>query len=116
MIKPSFYFPLKLRHIRHITLDGERWYAAHDICEQLDIPQARHAVRESCERSEYRYVSWADAAANDAVFPSRGMVCVNESGLHRLIFRSRKRSVLQFRLWLTSTVIPDACRMLGFLA
>lgn len=116
MSSSSISYPLNFDRIRHVTLYGQCWYAAHDICEQLDIPQARHVVRESCERSEYRYVSWADAAANNAVFPSRGMVCVNVSGLHRLIFRSRKRSVLQFRLWLTSTVIPDACRMLGFLA
>lgn len=115
MTRSSFKYPLKLSHIRHVTLDGVCWNAAHDICEQLDIPNDRHVVRENCERSEYRYVSWADAAANNAIFPSRGMVCVNESGLHRLIFRSRKPSVLKFRLWLTSTVIPDACRMLGFL-
>lgn len=115
MTSSAFSYPLNLSHIRRVTLEGQCWYAAHDICEQLDIPQARRVVRENCERSEYRYISCADASANNAAFPSRGMVCVNESGLHRLIFRSRKPSVLKFRLWLTTTVIPDACRVLGFL-
>lgn len=41
-----------------------------------------------------------------AAYPNNGALCINESGLYKLIMRSNKPSAKRFQDWVTRDVLP----------
>lgn len=92
--------------IRTINIDGQPWFVAKDICEQLGIINHKVAVSHLDE----------DEKGVDSVYPLEKPKCggglqkvliVNESGLYTLIFQSRKPFAKAFRKWVTNEVLPN---------
>lgn len=50
-------------------------------------------------------VTKSNARIQGISLPSRGLTCVNESGLYRMLFLSRRPEALAFQDWVTSTVL-----------
>lgn len=95
---PPFHFEgQSVRVVR--DADGEPWFVAADVCRCLEIGLAGDAVR----RLD------ADEKGMDSIHTPGGpqkMATVNEAGLYRLIFTSRKPSAERFKRWLAHDVLP----------
>lgn len=92
--------------IRTVTVDGEPWFVATDICKALDIANTTQAVQrlDDDERSMFN-------------IGRQGNACiVNEYGLYNLILASRKPSAKDFKRWITHEVIPSIRQNGGYIA
>lgn len=88
--------------VRTIEQDGEVWFVAKDICDILDIKNARDAIK-SLDDDE--------KMASEIATPSNGghskLNLISESGLYALVFKSLKPEAKEFRRWVTGTVLPQ---------
>ena len=100
--------------IRTITIDGEPWFVAVDVCRALEIGNPTDAMRR-LDADERTLVS-IEGASNGLPVNA-----VNEPGLYTLILGSRKPEAKAFKRWITHEVIPairkqwqmdDLCRAL----
>nr|WP_312448900.1 BRO family protein [Brevundimonas naejangsanensis] len=91
--------------MRTITLDGEPWFVAVDVCRCLSLGVnnvTNHTDR--LEAAEKRHV------ARPTLNPGKGgspMIGVSESGLYKLIMRSDKDEAIVFQNWVTQEVLPS---------
>jgi prophage antirepressor-like protein len=89
-----------LNDITTLEIEGEIWFVAKDVCDALEIKNARDAIS-SLDEDEKQ----------TSVIPTSGqnrtVNIINESGLYTLIFKSRKDSAKLFRKWVTKEVIPS---------
>ena len=93
------------KQVRTVEKDGEAWFVAKDVCDILGLENARQAIK-SLDDDEKMTVS-----NNDGHSGQRGgaqfLNIVNEPGLYKLIFKSRKAEAKQFTRWVTHEVLPD---------
>ncbi|OQP00872.1 BRO family protein [Parageobacillus toebii] len=96
--------------VRTIVKDGEVWFVAKDVCEILDISDARKAVQrlDDDERSLI--------PVTDSLGRKQETFIVNEPGLYTLILGSRKSEAKQFKRWITHEVIPTIRKTGGYVA
>lgn len=94
-------FDFERRSVRAISIDGEPWFVASDICKALDIANTTQALQalDNDERSMFNIGRQGQANI------------VNESGLFTLILRSRDATKPgtpqhRFRKWVTAEVLP----------
>ena len=98
------------QEIRTVTDEhGEAWFVANDVCEALELGNARQALES--------HVDADDVQKLDTLTPGGKQLTnhINESGLYALIFGSRKESAKRFKRWVTSEVLP-AIRKDGYYA
>lgn len=81
--------------------DGEPWFVAKDVCDVLEIEDARKSVGYLDE--DERTIS----PVTDSLGRLQDTFIINESGLYSLILRSRKPEARKFRKWVTSEVLPS---------
>ena len=90
-------------------VDNEPWFVAMDICTAIGILNAAHAVKR---------LHSDDVTTNYSVVDSLGRRnetnIVNESGMYRLIFQSRKPAAKEFQRWITNEVIPALRKTGGY--
>ena len=103
MNKEMSLFDFKDRQIRVLADEnGDPWFVAKDVCDILDIRNVSQAVS-SLDEYEKTNIStvyiWNE--------PGKAPVIINESGLYSLIFKSRKQEAKDFKLWVTSEVLPS---------
>lgn len=85
---------------RTLTVDGEPWFVAKDVCEALGIAN----VSMACGKLD------DDEKAISDIDTLRGLqkhVTVNESGLYSLILTSTKPAAKRLKKWVTSKVLPS---------
>ena len=87
--------------IRTVTLNGEPWFYALDVCKALGIANSWDAVA----RLDQDDVGTADGV--DTLNRRATFSIVNESGLYNLVFESHKDGAKRFKRWITSEVIPQ---------
>ena len=79
---------------------GEVWFVAKDVCDVLEISDYHQAVETLDDDERGRYS-----------IPTPGgmqsMTTINEPGLYKLIFKSRKPSAKEFTRWVTHEVLPQ---------
>lgn len=85
--------------IRVVTISEETYFVGKDICEALGIRNNRDALSG---------LDPDETSLSPIPTPSgvQQMICVNESGLYHLIFKSRKLEAKTFRKWVTNEVLP----------
>ena len=96
--------------VRVVTVDGQPWFVAKDVCECLGLSKYRDAIARLDD----------DERASEIVDTLGGpqdMAVINESGLYTLILRSNGATTPgtvthTFRKWVTSEV-PPAIRQTG---
>lgn len=97
----TYYFD-DAHPVRVTMIDGQPWFAGIDVCRSLGIVNNRDAIS-LLDDDEHRV----------SVIPTPGpvarqrLICVSESGLYALIFKSRKPEAKKFRKWVTSEVLPS---------
>lgn len=84
--------------VRTITIGGEPWFVASDICKALELSNATVSMQrlEDDEKSKFNLgLSGGDTN------------CVNEYGLYSLVLASRKPEARKFKRWITHEVLPS---------
>ncbi|MDI4197853.1 MULTISPECIES: BRO-N domain-containing protein [Pseudomonas] len=96
----NFFFhngSAEAKAIRVVTLNGEPWFHATDVCNALEIKHTPTAVsRIAAERK----------CCLNLHLPGRAPTFVSEAGLYDLILQSRKPEAREFKDWITGTVLP----------
>ncbi|MBK1637274.1 BRO-N domain-containing protein [Rhodovulum adriaticum] len=84
--------------IRVVTIEGQPWFVAADVCRVLGIGNTTNAVRplHDDEKRLHRIKGMRGSAPT----------VVNESGLYKLILRSDKPAARAFQDWVTRDVLP----------
>ena len=91
--------------IRTVIIDGRIHFVAVDVCLSLKIKNSRDALTrlESDEKMTVDLTDSHSGKRGGAQF----MTVVNEPGLYRLIFSSRKKEALEFQRWVYHEVLPS---------
>jgi prophage antirepressor-like protein len=85
--------------VRVIGRDDGPWFVARDVCTILEIVNVSQAV-EKLDADEKGLCSTYTPGG------SQSLLCVNEPGVYRLIFQSRKAEAKAFTRWVTHEVLP----------
>lgn len=79
---------------------GDVWFNLNDICRALEISNVSDAKSDLPKGVATTYPLSTKGGVQNATF-------VNESGLYRIIFKSRKEKALRFQDWVCSEVLPS---------
>ena len=90
--------------VRVVIINDAPWFVAVDVCRILEINNPRQALTR-LEADEKAAVTLNDISSN-SVIQGREMNIVNESGLYRLIFTSRKKEAKDFQRYIFHEVLP----------
>lgn len=94
----------KFGKVRVVVIDGKIHFVSVDVCRALEIKNSRDALTR-LENDEKMTVDLTDSHSG-----KRGgaqfMTVVNEPGLYRLVFSSRKKEALEFQRWVYHEVLP----------
>jgi prophage antirepressor-like protein len=105
-------FTFENHTVRTVVFENEPWFIAKDVCDVLGISNPRSALS-SFPDNERANVGSSDVKVPG--FPNRGMLTVNEPGLYRLVFQSRKSEAEKFKTWVLTEVLPSIRRTGMFL-
>lgn len=86
--------------VRVVNQDGTAWFVAKDVCDILEITNYRNAV--SRLKDTMKGVHTVDTPGG-----KQEMVTVNEAGLYKLVFTSRKEEAERFTDWIAVEVLPS---------
>ncbi len=92
--------------IRAVTVDGEPWFVAKDVCDVLEIRNTTDAIERLDKDERSRFNLGRQGEVN----------IVNEPGLYSLILGSRKPEAKAFKRWITHEVIPTIRKTGGYVA
>ena len=99
-------FSFKNMQVRIVIKDGEPWFAAHDVAVALEYRDAEGLTRLLKEDEKGPYKTGTHGGEQSLLF-------INEKGLYRGIFNSRKPEALAFQDWVVGEVLP-AIRKQGY--
>lgn len=99
----TFVFPVSNHEVRSLTIDGEPWFVAKDVCDVLELGNVSAALHR---------LDVTEKGINSIDTPggAQRMGIVSESGLYTLIIRSDKPNAVDFRRWVTGEVLPSIRR------
>ena len=95
--------------VRAVTLEGEPWFVAADVCRALGLGNGSDVIKR-LDEDERTLVS-IEGASNGLPVNA-----VNEPGLYALILGSRKPEAKAFKRWITHEVIPEIRKTGGYIA
>jgi prophage antirepressor-like protein len=90
-----------LRH--HLDDHGDPWFVAKDVCDFLEIANPSDACAKIPDEDK-------GIGTTDTLGGLQGMITVNEPGLYRLIFMSRKPQAQDFQRWVFRELLPSLRR------
>lgn len=91
--------------LRAVTIDGQPWFVAADVCRVLEHTNPTMALAGLDD--DEKGLSNVETPGG-----TQAMAVVSEPGLYALIIRSRKAEAREFKRWITHTVLP-AIRQTG---
>ena len=100
-VVPKFFEHEQFSEIRFIQQNGEIWFVAVDVCKALELENVTKALYILAD-DEKQVVKLHTLTSSKGIRKHRGnpnVNYVNESGLYRLIFASRKPEAERFRHW-----------------
>lgn len=99
-------FDFEARPVRVIDHEGQPWFVLADICRILELANPSKAAASLDDDERYTLTNLEGIAAPQV----QQMTVINESGLYKLILRSRKGAAKRFTKWITSRVLPSIRR------
>jgi len=92
------------RPVRIVACDGEPWFVARDVCNVLELTNPTEALRslDGDERSSLRITEGTLSSGGNP-----NVNIISESGLYKLVMRSRKPEAKKFVKWITTEVLPS---------
>lgn len=104
----GFADPFRSHNIRVVTIDGEPWFVAADVCRALgmDVTRGTYKHLYGLDRDEKRGVNRTDT--HDLFVGDRAPshTLISESGRCKLVLRSDKPEAKPFQDWVTKVVLP----------
>lgn len=100
----------KFGSVRVMTINGEPWFVAADVCKALDIGNPTQALSRLDEDEQALISIEGLSRGND-----KGNI-INEPGLYTLVLGSRKPEAKEFKRWVTHEVIPTIRKTGGYIA
>lgn len=94
--------------------DGEPWFVAKEVCDILGVSNSRDAISRRIPAEERASVVLTDVSSSTRNTITANVV--NESGLYRLIFTSRKKEAEAFKNWVFSVVLPTIRKTGGYIS
>lgn len=94
--------------IRTLTIDGEPWFVAADVCKALELGNPSMTV-ERLDADE------KGISSIDTLGGKQRMAIINEPGLYSVILCSRKPEAKAFKRWITHEVIPVIRKYGGYM-
>ncbi|WP_274518924.1 Bro-N domain-containing protein, partial [Tumebacillus flagellatus] len=86
-------------------INGAPWFVAKDVCEVLELAKHDTALARLSEKQKGSHTV-------GTLGGNQKMAVVNEAGLYKLIFTSRKKEAERFSDWVAEEVLP-AIRQTG---
>jgi prophage antirepressor-like protein len=105
-------FTFENHTVRTVVIENEPWFIVKDVCGALGINQPARAIENFPSNEVSKVINTHFRNAN---LPNRGMLTVNEPGLYRLVFQSRKPEAEKFKTWVFTEVLPSIRRTGMFL-
>ncbi|WP_142850906.1 BRO family protein [Telmatospirillum sp. J64-1] len=103
-------FTFNTSSIRVVTIDGEPWFVAKDVCIVLGLKGYPSFHTAKLDRSEVQNIPVSKAKnlrLADLFGPKVPVVAlISESGLYKLVMRSDKPQAKPFQDWVTKVVLP----------
>lgn len=99
-MKPAI-FMFQDAPVRTMVHEGNPWFVATDVLRVLGIKNSRDILAKTIP---------ADEKGVDTIYTLGGpqkVAIINEPGLYRLIFQSRKESAEKFKTWVFAEVLPS---------
>jgi prophage antirepressor-like protein len=96
--------------VRTVSIEGDPWFVAKDVCDILGLGNVTNALRDFPENERNTLTT------NKGIHEGPGnpnVNIINEPGLYRLIFQSRKPEAEAFKTWVFTEVLP-AIRKHGY--
>jgi len=88
------------RAVRTVVIDNAPWFMAKDVCDVLGLVNPRETLRNFPENEK-------GVSSTDTLGGKQEVLIVNEPGLYRLIFQSRKPEAEKFKTWVFADVLPQ---------
>lgn len=93
--------------VRVVLRDGEPWFVAADVADALGYRDAANAGRILADHQKGTHTMSTHGG-------EQRVIVVNESGLYRLVLRSRKPEAEKFSDWVTGEVLPAIRKTGGY--
>lgn len=103
-------FNFESQEVRMQVIDDEPWFVAKDVCEILDIKNVSDAVNKLNPRFKTT-IALTDIGSNYKT----NALAINEAGMYKLIFKSRKSEAERFSDWIAGDVLPSIRKHGGYL-
>ncbi len=99
-------FEFEGNQVRIVTINGEPWFVAKDVCKALGLANSGDALSrlDDDEKTQLSHDSIIGLTDNPNTVR---LSAVTESGMYALVLSSRKPEAKPFRKWVTSEVIPS---------
>ena len=94
------------KNVRTVMVNNEPWFIARDVGDVLEIANVRDTVR-LFPQNERADVGITDTSSLSGMVQKRKMIIINEPGLYRLIFQSRKQEAERFKTYVFTEVLPQ---------
>lgn len=91
--------------VRTVTINGEPWFVASDVCKALDIGNPSQAI--SRLDDDEKVTLTTNEGHSGKLGGAQMLNVISEAGLYSLILKSRKPEAKAFKRWITHEVIPD---------
>ena len=97
-------FTYKTHNVRTTEIDGEIWFVAADVCDILELSNPTEALRalDEDEKMTLRNTEGHSGQRGGA----QSYNVINEPGLYKVAFKSRKPEAKNFTRWVTHDVLP----------
>jgi prophage antirepressor-like protein len=87
--------------VRTVSINGEPWVNIADVCDILELQNARRTAR-TLDAEDVHKVSTLAADGKQ-----RRVYFTNEPGVYELTFRSNKPTAKRLKRWLSHEVLPS---------
>jgi prophage antirepressor-like protein len=91
------------RPVRIVACDGEPWFVARDVCNVLELTNPCKALS-GLDDDEKATITNSESRAGHG---AQQYNIISESGLYKLVMRSRKPEAKKFVKWITAEVLPS---------
>lgn len=96
--------------VRTTTENGEPWFCLVDVCKVLGLStpsKVKERLTDPCMNTIQVWVQTGVKEDGEPAMRKTQMLFVNEQGLYKVIFQSRKPEAEQFTDWVTGEVLPS---------
>jgi anti-repressor protein len=97
-LQKAFHYYGKV--VRTVLKDEEVWFVAKDVCDVLGISKHRDAISRLNERQR-------GSVKVDTLGGKQEVAAITESGVYKLVFRSKKPEAERFTDWVTEVVLQS---------